>query len=164
MNIYRDKNLFPYLEGGMIPPGRVWLMTISRYGQVPIERDGKQLLKPALYLAEADRPCLMNKTNVKRIAELYGPETDNWPGKQIAVYAEVINAFGRTAPAIRIGPPDMPGARPPKAAAEPAAPTAQADQPPAPTAQDDRPPATAQGNPPPGPNEDPFAAVNRDII
>jgi hypothetical protein len=36
------------------------------------------------------------------IADLYGPETDQWTGKKITLYATNVKAFGKKEDAIRI--------------------------------------------------------------
>jgi hypothetical protein len=46
-----------------------------------------------------------NKTNSKRIAMLYGDETDDWVGKEIVLYTDMVDFQGKTVEAIRIRGP-----------------------------------------------------------
>ena len=41
--------------------------------------------KPVLYFHGTDRGLALNKTNASIIVEMYGPETDEWMGKQIII-------------------------------------------------------------------------------
>ena len=55
--------------------------------QVTIEpmRDGKD--KMCLHwLGGEPLPFLLNKTNIKRIAKLFGDDTDEWMGKEVTLY------------------------------------------------------------------------------
>ena len=60
--------------------------------------------KPVVYFENAKKAMVLNKTNAMTIASLYGPETDDWAGKMITLYATDVDAFGKTQRAIRIRP------------------------------------------------------------
>lgn len=46
---------------------------------------------------------IVNKTNGQRIENVLGtPYVDEWIGKKIQLYSEMVNAFGKTSPAIRV--------------------------------------------------------------
>lgn len=47
-------------------------------------------------------PLLLNKTNAKTIAQLYGRRPANWVGKLIALYPSTTEAFGETVDCIRV--------------------------------------------------------------
>lgn len=52
-----------------------------------------------------------NKTNSRRIAMLYGDDTDNWIGKEIVLYTDMVDFQGSTVEAIRVrGPKKQPTA------------------------------------------------------
>ena len=46
-----------------------------------------------------------NKTNSKRIAALYGDETDDWIGREIILYTDQVDYAGKTVDAIRVRGP-----------------------------------------------------------
>lgn len=58
--------------------------------------------RPVLYFAKATKGLILNKTNAVTIAALYGPETDDWPGKAVTLYPTRVRAFGAVHPTIRI--------------------------------------------------------------
>lgn len=47
---------------------------------------------------------VLNKTNAKVIAKLWGAETDAWIGKRITLFATTCQAFGETVDCIRVRP------------------------------------------------------------
>jgi hypothetical protein len=46
-----------------------------------------------------------NKTNSKRIAALYGDDTDGWLGREIILYTDQVDYAGKTVDAIRVRGP-----------------------------------------------------------
>ncbi|MEE9395216.1 MAG: hypothetical protein V3W41_22215 [Planctomycetota bacterium] len=52
----------------------------------------------------AKKKFVVNKTNLSTIADLYGPETDDWKGKPITLFTMRVTAFGKVWDAIRIRP------------------------------------------------------------
>ena len=63
--------------------------------------------QPMLLLATVggkriDLPLLLNKTNAKTIAQLYGNRPTAWAGKLITLYPTTTEAFGKTEDCIRI--------------------------------------------------------------
>lgn len=51
------------------------------------------------------KALICNRTNANRIAYLYGTDTDRWIGKEIVLFADLVDFQGRTVEAIRIRPP-----------------------------------------------------------
>ena len=49
-------------------------------------------------------PMVLNITNTKMIASLYGDLYNNWVGKSIQVYATKVKAFGQVTTALRVRP------------------------------------------------------------
>lgn len=46
---------------------------------------------------------IVNKTNAQRIEKIVGsPYMDEWVGHKIQLYSEIVSAFGKTGPAIRV--------------------------------------------------------------
>jgi hypothetical protein len=56
---------------------------------------------------------VLNKGNALRLQAAYGNDTDDWPGKHIAIWAESVQFQGRIVPGIRLLPrqPAEPAAR-----------------------------------------------------
>jgi len=61
--------------------------------------------KPVLAFNGTDKTLVLNKTNVNKIAELHGGETDAWPGKMICMYVCDVQYRDNMVPAIRIKAP-----------------------------------------------------------
>ena len=60
--------------------------------------------KLVLAFSETDRPLVLNKTNVVIMAELFGPESDGWEGKQIKLVTSTTQYQGKTVKCTRISP------------------------------------------------------------
>ena len=91
--------------------GRDVTLTISRLGIGESLRaeGGKAVKKHIVYFAEMDkRPeddrkkWVLNKTNAKTIAKLYGNDTDAWIGKRITLFPTTCQSFGETVDCIRV--------------------------------------------------------------
>ena len=52
-----------------------------------------------------NKRLVANVTNARSIAKQYGPETDDWTGKQITLYRTQCMAFGEMVDCIRIREP-----------------------------------------------------------
>lgn len=46
-----------------------------------------------------------NKTNASRIAMLYGDDTDDWIGKRVVLYTDIVDFQGKPTEAIRVRSP-----------------------------------------------------------
>lgn len=59
--------------------------------------------KPVLYFQEMDKGVVLNQTNWNTIESLYGPESDDWAGKRITLWANHDVSFGnKIVSAIRV--------------------------------------------------------------
>lgn len=67
-----------------------------------VGQGAEQEEKPVVYFEETDKGLLLNKTNANTIAQLHGPETDGWPGKQITLFATDVDFGGKMTLAIRV--------------------------------------------------------------
>lgn len=96
-------------------------LTIRKIAKEKIQsKDGKPEDKAVVWFdelkAKADkegtkeRRMVLNKTNAKVIAKLYGSEVDGWVGKRIVLYPTTAQAFGETVDCIRIRPVQPPAA------------------------------------------------------
>ena len=70
----------------------------------------------SLYLEEYDRGIVLNKTNAKAVARIYGDDETTWPGKQLVLRTEPVSFKGETTNAIRMqaAPAPRKRKRPPK--------------------------------------------------
>lgn len=64
--------------------------------------DNKKAHKPVVWFEKATKGFVLNVTNAKIIANLYGDETDLWPGRRISIYPTRVKAFGQVVDAIRV--------------------------------------------------------------
>lgn len=64
--------------------------------------DGPKLI---ITFQNAKKALIANKTNSERIGMMYGTNTDGWIGREISLYADLVNFQGKMVEAIRIRPP-----------------------------------------------------------
>jgi hypothetical protein len=100
MNI---QNAFPskWLKSGDVEDGDLTL-TIDRVEIEEIGSGEQQDRKPVIYFRETDKGMVLNKTNADTISKLHTPETDNWIGKQITVFATEVDFAGKQTLALRV--------------------------------------------------------------
>jgi hypothetical protein len=89
-------------------PKKEAVYTIDRITQDFIESSKGREQKGLLEFREAKKPMVLNRTNAKTIAKLYGPETDDWSGHRVTLYVAEVEAFGEQVLAIRVRP-SIPG-------------------------------------------------------
>ena len=53
-----------------------------------------------------DRGIVINKTNFKRLADLFGWDTDDWVGQEVTIETAKVKAFGRIIDSIEIRKPN----------------------------------------------------------
>jgi hypothetical protein len=104
-------NAFPskYLKAADLG-GRDVVVQIDR---VEIEPVGRQKeIKPVLYFVGKEKGLILNKTNSSKIKGIIGsPETDDWSGCKIKLYATETEFEGETVDTIRVkaaGPTEKP--------------------------------------------------------
>lgn len=119
------KTLFPSLYlGAHDLQGREVVLTIRRVIVEELKTSGGSERKPTVYFQETqakaaqtkteEKRLVLNKTNAKAIAKMYGAEVNDWTGKRITVYSASVAAFGEQVDAIRVRP-----VPPPPVAAQP---------------------------------------------
>lgn len=64
--------------------------------------DGNKLL---ITFQGMEKGLVANKTNSGRIAMLYGDETEEWPGREIVLYEDIVDFQGKPTKAIRVRGP-----------------------------------------------------------
>jgi hypothetical protein len=63
---------------------------------------GRKDFKPVIYLVDKDKGIILNKTNARAIAKVYGPEVMSWIGKAIVIHSARVEARGEMVDAIRV--------------------------------------------------------------
>jgi len=64
--------------------------------------DGSTAKKPVLTFTKGKKGMVLNKTNAKAIAEMYGTDAEFWKGKEIILFATTCQAFGKTVDCVRV--------------------------------------------------------------
>jgi hypothetical protein len=97
MDAFPSKYLKPAdLRGRTVP------LMVKRFAMENM-RGGK---KPVIYFEKTDKGLVLNKTQAKMITNLLGDETDDWMGKEIAIYPTMVDFQGRPTETIGVkGPP-----------------------------------------------------------
>jgi hypothetical protein len=100
MNI---NNAFPskWLKSGDVEEDDL-ILTISRVVMEDIGQGENQETKPVLYFDETEKGMVLNKTNAETISRLHTPETDNWIGKKITIFATEVDFAGKQTLALRV--------------------------------------------------------------
>lgn len=100
MNI---QNAFPskWLKSGDVEEGDLTL-TIRSVTMEDIGSGENQETKPVVYFEESEKGMVLNKTNADTISKLHTPETDNWIGKKITIFATEVDFAGKQTLALRV--------------------------------------------------------------
>jgi len=73
-------------------------MTLVKSEQVARGADAQ----PVLYFKEFQQGMVLNKTNAKTIAKLFGDDTNNWRSKKIELFEAMVEFQGDIMPALRV--------------------------------------------------------------
>lgn len=108
----RFELMFPskYLAGADILtlPRKEVTVTIEKIYRDELKGRGGETEKAWLVkMHKAEKLWVLKKVHALVIADLYGPEADNWIGKRVILYTQKVNAFGKWWDAIRVKP-EMP--------------------------------------------------------
>jgi hypothetical protein len=66
------------------------------------EVGSEKVRKGVLLFKELDRGMVLNKTNSRTIAALYGSETTKWKGKRVTLYRSETSFQGKLVPCVRV--------------------------------------------------------------
>src|SRR5678815_4392698 len=58
--------------------------------------------RPVLYFQGMTKGMVLNRTNARRIEQLYGAETESWVGRPVTLYPSETEFGGDTVPCIRV--------------------------------------------------------------
>ncbi len=96
--------------------GKEYTLTMQQVEAKNFDKGSKLVIR----FTGAKKVLIANRTNAKRIAMLYGNNTDMWVGRQITLYSEMVDFKGEPTWAIRVKQP--PGYQtPPMPSVQPAA-------------------------------------------
>lgn len=73
---------------------------------VDVEEISKTDRKLVMYFRGKDKGMVCNKTNAMRIGFSYGEDTDEWIGKPIVLYGEVVDFQGKPTLSLRVRVPN----------------------------------------------------------
>lgn len=88
-----------YLKAALID--RPVTVTISDVSEEEVGEDKERKL--VVYFREFENKGLaLNTTNTECLIELFGPETDEWKGKQVTLYSTPVQFAGKTVQGLRL--------------------------------------------------------------
>ena len=104
MNIMEHESVASEWLSGIDLNGRTVTVVIETVEEVtvPEPRTGRVQRKVAVSFKGAKKRLLLNATNARALAKLFGTETDAWTGKGVMLRAENINAFGQMHCVVRV--------------------------------------------------------------
>ena len=74
--------------------------------QISTEQVGKEKeVKPVIHWQEDYKSMILNKTNGKSIASMYGDDSADWIGKTIDLYQTAVEVASETYQVVRVKPP-----------------------------------------------------------
>lgn len=93
-----------YLGAYSLDPGQDLILTIKNVTvQTVTGPDNRKEECPMISFVEPSKPMVLNVTNSKIIAKIYGtPFIEEWAGKKIQIYVDNVKAFGDVVEALRI--------------------------------------------------------------
>ena len=92
-----------YLGAYSLDSGKDMILTIKSIGRETITgTGGKKEECPVCHWQENQKPMILNTTNLKTIAKMYGSDYDQWPGKRVQIYASTTKFGGDTVECLRI--------------------------------------------------------------
>jgi hypothetical protein len=101
MNI---NDAFPskYLKASDVPDDGDLVLTIREVNMEDVGQGEDRERKPVVYFGEIDKGLVLNKTNSNAIQSLYGPNTEDWEMKKIAIFATEVDFAGKQTLALRV--------------------------------------------------------------
>ncbi len=58
--------------------------------------------KPVIYFAGVDKGLVLNKTNAEQIGSMHGQVFEDWTGREIELFSQMVPFNGQNVPAIRV--------------------------------------------------------------
>ena len=92
-----------FLGAYSLDPGKDIILTIKSVASEMITgTGGKKEECPVCRWMENEKPMILNVTNMKTIAKMYGPYIEHWAGKRVQIYATTTKFGGDTVECLRI--------------------------------------------------------------
>lgn len=99
MNLLKNDKLFPNIRGVMLKDRPV---TLHLSGRVNITELQGGDARVELFFSDHKKTAVINRNQALNIIEVYGPETTDWKGKPVVLYAEEGVWFGKHQWGLRI--------------------------------------------------------------
>lgn len=96
-----------YIGAYWLPPGEDVTVTIDYIIREQITGTGGKKEECTVAHLQGAKPFILNATNCKTIAKLYGNFIEDWAGKQITLFATTTKMGGETVECLRIRPKVM---------------------------------------------------------
>ena len=93
-----------YIGAYWLPEGEDVTVTIDHVVREMITGTGGKKEECTVAHLKGVKPFILNATNSKTIAKLYGPYIEDWAGKRITLYASTTKMAGDTVECLRIRP------------------------------------------------------------
>lgn len=93
-----------YIGAYALPPGMDMTVEIASVGREKVVVSGGKKEDHTVVKLKGQKPLILNSTNSKSIARLYGPYIEDWAGKKITLYASTTKLAGDTVECLRIRP------------------------------------------------------------
>lgn len=93
-----------YIGAYWLPEGQDATVTIDYVCREIITGTGGKKEECTVAHLQGVKPLILNATNSKTIAKLYGPYIEDWAGKQITLFASTAKLAGDTVECLRIRP------------------------------------------------------------
>lgn len=105
MNIFKT-DLFPYINGVQLQLAAKDVVLTIRGCQLEkfYEPSKGATQRPILSFAETPKRLILRPPTATAVAKLYGAETNEWAGKRVALFAEEVEAYGKTHICVRVRP------------------------------------------------------------
>ncbi len=99
MNLLKNDKLFPNIRGVMLKDRPV---TLTLSGKVNITELQGGDSRVELFFSDHKKTAVINRNQALNIIEVYGPETSDWAGKPVVLFAEEGVWFGKRQFGIRV--------------------------------------------------------------
>ena len=93
-----------YIGAYALPPGEDLTVTIQHVSREIVTSTGGKKEECTVAHLKGQKPLILNVTNSKSIARLYGPYIEDWAGKQITLFASTTKLAGEMVECVRIRP------------------------------------------------------------
>lgn len=93
-----------YIGAYALPENQDLTVTIAAVSREIVVSTGGKKEECTVAKLVGQKPLILNVTNSKSIAAMYGPYIEDWAGKQITLYAATTRLAGETVECLRIRP------------------------------------------------------------